>query len=107
MADRGQSDGRPKWVTLTGWAMLWPLAALAIWGGVLLRRRGVRLLPLIAPLVVVSVTAAAFYGLLRFRAPAEVSLVVLAGAGADALLARVPWSHRADPVDTTITPAVT
>ena len=106
MADLGQSDGRPKWVTLTGWTMVWPLAALAIWGGVLLRRRGVRLLPLIAPLVVVSVTAAAFYGLLRFRAPAEVSLVVLGGAGADALLARVPWFHRADPVDTTIRPAV-
>jgi Dolichyl-phosphate-mannose-protein mannosyltransferase len=104
MADLAEGDGRPKWVSLSGWAMLWPLAALALWGGLVMRRRNIRLLPLIAPFVVVTLVAAAFYGLLRFRTPAEVSLVVLGGVGADALLARVRRSRHADPVDETIVP---
>jgi hypothetical protein len=65
--------------------MFWPLAALGVSGGVLLRRRSIRLLPLIAPLGI-TIIAAAFYGLLRFRAR-QVSLVVLGGIGAGALVA--------------------
>jgi hypothetical protein len=38
--------------------------------------------------VVVTITAVLFYGLVRFRVPAEVALVVLAGAGLDALWSR-------------------
>jgi 4-amino-4-deoxy-L-arabinose transferase-like glycosyltransferase len=106
MAEFAEAEGRPKWVTLSGWTMFWPLAALGVWGGVVVRRRGIRLLPLIAPIVVVTVIAAAFYGLLRFRAPAEVSLVVLGCVGADVVLARVPWFRRAHSVDTAVTPAV-
>ncbi len=96
MAELSEIEGRPTWVSLSGWMMFWPLAALGVWGGVLLRRRGIRLLPLIAPLVVATIIAAVFYGLLRFRAPAEVSLVLLGGVGADAVLARVPRFRRAD-----------
>lgn len=104
MADLAEGDGRPKWVSLSGWAMLWPLAALALWGGLVIRRRKILLLPLIAPVVVVTVIAAAFYGLLRFRTPAEVSLVVLGGVGADALLARVRRSRRTHSVHATTVP---
>jgi 4-amino-4-deoxy-L-arabinose transferase-like glycosyltransferase len=106
MADFSEGEGRPRWASLTGWAMFWPLVALGISGGALLRRRGVRLLPLIAPLVVVTLTAAAFYGLLRFRAPAEVSLVVLGGVGADTVLSRVPWFHHGDSAETSVPPAI-
>jgi len=61
---------------------------------------------LIAPLVVVTLTAAAFYGLLRFRTPAEVSLVVLGGVGADTVLSRVPWFHHGDSAETSVPPAI-
>jgi hypothetical protein len=104
MADLAEGDGRPKWVSLSGWAMLWPLTALALLGGLVIRRRNIPLLPLIAPVVVVTVIAAAFYGLVRFRTPAEVSLVVLGGAGADALLARVRRSRHTHTVHATIVP---
>jgi 4-amino-4-deoxy-L-arabinose transferase-like glycosyltransferase len=106
MAELSEIEGRPMWVSLSGWMMFWPLAALGVWGGVLLRRRGIRLLPLVAPLVVATIIAAVFYGLLRFRAPAEVSLVLLGGVGADAVLARVPRFRRADAVDPTVRTAV-
>jgi hypothetical protein len=39
---------------------------------------------------VVTLSAAAFYGLVRFRAPAEISIVVLAAVALDAALAPEP-----------------
>jgi 4-amino-4-deoxy-L-arabinose transferase-like glycosyltransferase len=83
-----QLEGRPLWVSWAGLVMFFPLVALAIWGVVLLRRRRVALIPLLAPIVIATLTAAAFYGLTRFRVPAEVSLVVLAAVAVDAWLAR-------------------
>ncbi len=44
--------------------------------------------PLLAPVVVVTLISALFYGLLRFRVPAEVSLVVLAAVAVVELLDR-------------------
>jgi hypothetical protein len=38
--------------------------------------------------VLVTITAVLFYGLVRFRVPAEVGLVVLAAAGIDELWSR-------------------
>jgi 4-amino-4-deoxy-L-arabinose transferase-like glycosyltransferase len=68
------------------------LVLLAIGGGLLLRRRGRPLRVLLAPIVLVSVVGFLTYGSTRFRAAAEVPLVVLGAvaldAGAAALLAR-------------------
>jgi hypothetical protein len=55
---------------------------------VLLRQRGRTVWPLLAPVVVVTLISALFYGLLRFRVPAEVSLVVLAAVALGELQAR-------------------
>ena len=44
--------------------------------------------PLVSQLVIVTITAAAIYGLLRFRIAAEVSVIVLAAVGIDAALRR-------------------
>jgi hypothetical protein len=68
--------------------MLWPLLGLGAVGTVVLRRRRVPLLPLLAPLAVVTVAAAVFYGRLRFRCAAEVPIVVLAAVGVDQLVGR-------------------
>ena len=46
--------------------------------------------------MIVSLTALLTYGNLRFREPADVAVVVLAGVGLDAL-----WRRRGPPADTT------
>jgi 4-amino-4-deoxy-L-arabinose transferase-like glycosyltransferase len=86
MAHFSVAEGRPEWASLAGWAMFWPLFGLAAAGVVVLRRRHVVLLPLLAPLLLVTLVAAAFYGLTRFRVPAEPPIVVLAAVAADAAL---------------------
>jgi len=83
-------EGREAWAGWAGTVMFWLLAPLGVVGTVALKRRGagLDLLPLLMTFVVVTITAVLFYGLVRFRVPAEVALVVLAAAGVDALLSR-------------------
>ena len=81
-------EGRERAVSWLGFATFWLLVPFAGYGAILLRRRRVRLTPLLAQLIVVTVTAAAIYGLVRFRVPAEISIVVLAGVAVDHLLPR-------------------
>jgi 4-amino-4-deoxy-L-arabinose transferase-like glycosyltransferase len=87
-AHDNEFEGRPFWASIAGLVMYIPLAALAVFGVVVLARRNVPLIPLLAPMVIATLTAAVFYGLIRFRVPAEVSIVVLAAVAIDALLAR-------------------
>ena len=75
-----------------GLGMFDVLAAAAVPGAVLLRRRRVPLSPLLAPIITVTVTAAVFYGTTRFRATAEPSIVLLVTVTAAALWAR--WGVR-------------
>ncbi len=65
--------------------VLMPLAAL---GAVLLRRRRVQILPLFAQALIVTLVAAATFGLTRYRAGVEVSIVVLAAVA-------LGWFHSA------------
>jgi 4-amino-4-deoxy-L-arabinose transferase-like glycosyltransferase len=76
-----------------GIATLWLLLPLGAYGALRLRARGQPLRLLAAPLVLVTVVSALSYGSSRFRAAADVPLVVLAGAGV--VEARVPRSLRA------------
>ncbi|MET0914271.1 MAG: glycosyl transferase, partial [Acidimicrobiales bacterium] len=55
---------------------------------VTLRQRRRTIWPLLSTVIVVTVVSALFYGLLRFRAPAEVALVVLAAVALAALQER-------------------
>ena len=80
MAEYNVGEDRPEEASWAGAIAYWTLLPLAVLGAVRLRRRGVRLAPLLGTFALVAVTAAAFYGLVRFRVPAEVSLVVLASA---------------------------
>src|ERR1700675_3741965 len=65
--DDNRFEGRPKWASEAGMLLLFPL---------------------VAPAVIATRTAAATYGLVRFRAPAEVSVVALAAVALDAWIAR-------------------
>ena len=86
MVDYNLGEDRPAAASWAGTVMYWlllPPGALGLWS---LRARGVPVAPLLGPFVLVALTAAAFYGLVRFRVPAEISLVVLAAVGIDRLL---------------------
>ena len=81
-----------------GAALGWVLVPAAVVGTVALRRRSVAVWPLLMTFVIVSLTAVLFYGIVRFRVPAEVALVVLAGVGIDAAWRRLQARRSARPV---------
>jgi 4-amino-4-deoxy-L-arabinose transferase-like glycosyltransferase len=86
MAEYRRGEGLETSVSWTATIMYWALLPLAAVGVVTARRRGVLLLPFVATAVLVTLTAIAFYGIVRFRLPADVSIVVLAALGVDALV---------------------
>lgn len=83
-----QGEGREPWASRLGIWSFWVAAPVAVAGAVRLRRSGVLLVPLLAMPVIVTVVAAWFYGIVRFRVPAEVTVVVLAA------VALVSWQER-------------
>ncbi len=85
-----QGEGRETW--LSRWCLwsFWLMVPVAVGGGVVQWRRSRALLvPLLALPVLVTFGAAAFYGIVRFRTPAEVAVVVLAAVAIDAGLRAV------------------
>jgi hypothetical protein len=80
--------GPPARITRLGLLAYWPLAAAAVAGGVVLRRRRVPLFPLVAFVLTVAVAVALTFGQTRYRAPAEVTIVLLAAVEVDAMLPR-------------------
>jgi 4-amino-4-deoxy-L-arabinose transferase-like glycosyltransferase len=81
-------EGRSVRVQKLGVIMFFVLVPFGVAGYVLLRRRGELTWILLAPFIIVAVTALTTYGNLRFREPAEVALVVLAAVAIDELLRR-------------------
>jgi 4-amino-4-deoxy-L-arabinose transferase-like glycosyltransferase len=76
-------EGRSPTVQKLGVGAFFALAVLAVLGLRMLRRRGIGVWILVAPAVLVVGTVLASYGNLRFRQPAELPLVVLAGVALD------------------------
>ena len=87
-ADFGFVEGRPRDVLRTGLGMYYVMMVLAVVGTLNLRRRGVPVWPLWSHAVMVTFTAVYAYGNLRFRAPFEPILCVMAAAGVVALFDR-------------------
>jgi 4-amino-4-deoxy-L-arabinose transferase-like glycosyltransferase len=69
----------PSWIGLFAYYALWPFA---IYGLVVMRRRKIPILPLVALAVIATFAAAITFGVTRYRAPAEVALVLAAAVGA-------------------------
>ena len=82
------AEGRAAGLEVAAAPAFWALAAAAVWGAIALRRRGVAIWPLMAPVVLVLLVTVAGYGVPRFRQPADIAVVVLAAVAIDALLAR-------------------
>lgn len=74
-----QGEGRETWASWWGVWWSWAILPFAVWGALLLRRAGVAVWPLLSTVVIVTVTAAVFYGIVRFRLPADVAFCALAG----------------------------
>jgi 4-amino-4-deoxy-L-arabinose transferase-like glycosyltransferase len=89
--DAGRS---PTWEKV-GVVMYWLMLPLAAFGALTLYRRRVQMWPIVAPILMVAITTVVFYGFLRFRQPAEISIVVLAGVAIDALWGRRQARHAA------------
>jgi 4-amino-4-deoxy-L-arabinose transferase-like glycosyltransferase len=85
-ADADSLEGRPRWASYLGDVMFYVLVALAIVGAVMARRRRVPIWPLVVPIVVVTLVTLVIAGVVRYRAAAEPSIVVLAALGVTALL---------------------
>jgi 4-amino-4-deoxy-L-arabinose transferase-like glycosyltransferase len=64
-----------------GLGLYYAMIPVGIAGVILLRRARVTLVPLVAPFLLVTFTAATTFGVTRYRVPAEVALVILAGLG--------------------------
>ncbi len=93
---RNFAEGRQIDVEQAGVAVFYALALLAGVGIVALRRRReLTLMVLMAPAVVVCVSAIVGYGLPRLRHTFEISLVVLAAAGVRVLHARLAGRRKA------------
>jgi 4-amino-4-deoxy-L-arabinose transferase-like glycosyltransferase len=85
--DEAKESRSTNWQLLT-WGTGLVLLGFAIGGVVVARRRGLVLAPLLAPIVAVTVAAAATYGKQRLRAYAEPELAVLAAVAVGALVTR-------------------
>jgi 4-amino-4-deoxy-L-arabinose transferase-like glycosyltransferase len=78
MADYDVNEGRPRDASIAGLVVYYALLPFALAGIVILRRRRMRQWILLVPAAALTLTAALFYGLVRFRAPFEDCLVLLA-----------------------------
>ena len=88
-ADLAPVEGRNRNAARAGLVMYYGLVAGSIAGVVSLRRHRRPVLPLVAQIVSVTLTAAYAYGTTRFRVPAEPVLCILAAAGFWPLYLRV------------------
>ncbi len=82
-------DGRARWTSYVAMISYWLLAPIGIGGLVVLHRRKVPVLPLVAQLVLVTLAAVLVWGAVRFRVPADVVLVIGAGIAVDRMYASV------------------
>jgi 4-amino-4-deoxy-L-arabinose transferase-like glycosyltransferase len=89
MAHVEAGEGRPVIASLVGLGFYYFLLPFAVAGIVILRRRRIAQWFLLVPAAVVTLTGALFFGLVRFRAPFEVCLVVLAAPAIVLLVQRL------------------
>jgi 4-amino-4-deoxy-L-arabinose transferase-like glycosyltransferase len=81
MVSLNRGEGRERWASWLAFGSFWLLVPVGSMGWRRLRTRGAFTAPLTLLVAHVALVAALFYGLVRFRVPFEVVLVVLAGVG--------------------------
>lgn len=86
------------WVLRLGLFAYWLLVPFAIYGAIVARRRKIPIYPLLAFPIIVALSVALTIGAVRYRAPAEIPLVLLAAIAVDALIKG--WSRKGSPSET-------
>lgn len=86
--NNNRDDGRSHWAALLALWSYFVVIPLAAIGLALLIRRRTPVLPLIAQIIAVTITAATVWGSVRFRAPVEPILAVLASITVCAVIPR-------------------
>ena len=99
MAQIDVNEGRPEGAALWGLGVYYALLPLGVAGIVILRRRRIDQWFLLVPAGVLTSVAALFFGQVRFRAPFEVCLVVLAAPALVRLGQRLRGRGHAEPVE--------
>ncbi len=99
--------GTPLRVIQLGFLAYWALAVAAIAGFVILWRRKVSLLAFIAVFVTVAIGVAISFGSSRYRAPADVPIVLLAAVALDVGLRRLEQGARTTPASGVDAPVTT
>ena len=84
--------GSSEWVFQVGFFAYWALLPLGIAGAVIARRRRIPIYPLLVFPAVAVWSVLLTIGSVRYRAPAEIPLVILAAVAIDALVAT--WRRR-------------
>jgi 4-amino-4-deoxy-L-arabinose transferase-like glycosyltransferase len=79
-----------------GFAAFWALWIAAVGGVIILRRRHVPVYPLLAPILTAVIAIAITFGSVRYRTPADVSIVLLAAVGISRALRTGPAPAIAD-----------
>ena len=80
-------EGRWEEPSTVGLGVYYALVPFAILGGLLLRRRGIRLTPLLAMWLMVMATSATTFGLTRYRVPIDIAMMVMAAVA-------IGWVHH-------------
>jgi 4-amino-4-deoxy-L-arabinose transferase-like glycosyltransferase len=93
---RGMSPNHatPLWLIRTGFVVYWLLLPFAVAGAFVARRRHIPLWPLVAFIMTVAVAVAITFGETRYRAGAEIPIVLLAALGIDAAVRAVRRKER-------------
>jgi hypothetical protein len=91
------AEARAAGIEIAGAVVFLLLVPVGVYGALVLRRRGRRLVPVLAPFALAIAATALGYGVPRFRHPADVALTVLAAVAIDALLAQRTGSAVASP----------
>ena len=82
-----QIEGRPRaWSALAQW-MFWLAAPLSVIGLAVMRRRRVSTWPVVAQYIGVCIICVLIYGTVRFRTPADLMAMILAGIALDRIWA--------------------
>ena len=81
--------GTPEWVFRVGFFAYWALLPFAVAGIALTRRRRISVYPFLVFPVVVVLSVLLTIGSVRYRAPTEIPLVMVAAVGVDALIGAV------------------
>jgi hypothetical protein len=97
MAQAEENEGRPFAASMAGTVFNYALLPFAIAGIVVLRKWRIDQWFLLVPAGIVTLTAALFYSLVRFRAPFEVCFVVLASSALVALIQRLRGGGASQP----------